>query len=698
METTDCGAVALGIILAYYRCFVPLDELRHECGVSRDGIKPAHLIKAAQRYGLITHVTNQSPESIRRLTYPVILLWKRRHFVVLEGFKGNKVYINDPNSGRSTLDWPIFLQGFSGITIQMTPDERFEKRKKPRLLLSECHRLVRTERSSLFFIFLSSLLLTIPTLITPVFSKIYIDQYIIQGQVDWLTPLCLVMLIFMSIQFTLMYLQRMILRRFEAKYAVVLAAQLIRKLIYSPMIFFARRKAGDLSSRLQVSDRFSESIAGPICSAAVGIIQIMAYLTLMFCYNTLISVLAFGIIFVLLTSFSLFQAKRRELSFITKQNMRDLTSTTLSHLTNIQQIKATGRNTFFLDVWQQQLIQYLKSYQHLSFLNLTNSSITLLIASFGSIAILWLGALMSLRGTITIGELIACNTLFLSLNEPTLQLLNLNNQRHQIQADYSRIMDISQEQSEPIEMHQNTEMHSIKGKIELINLTFGYSRLEKPLFQALSLVIEPGSKVGIIGASGSGKSTLAHLIAGLYTPWSGTILIDGIPLESIPTEKRAIFMAIVSQDQFFFKGSVKDNLCLWDYHYSTQDLLKATHAACIDDILDAQLTEGASNLSGGQRQRLELARALLIKPSILILDEATSALDPLTEQKINENIYNYNATTLHIAHRFNTIKNADMIFILNNGHLSDSGSPNELLARKSTAYLELLNEYNTELV
>ena len=369
METTDCGAVALSIILAYHRHYVPLDELRVKCGVSRDGVRPAHLIKAAEHYGLTTLVTNQSPDSLRTLTYPLILLWKRSHFIVLEGFKGNKVYINDPSSGRCTLDWTIFLQGFSGITIQMTPGDLFKKRKKTHVLLSECYPLFLKERSSVCFIFLSSLILTIFTLITPIFSKIYIDHYFIQVQNNWLSPICLIMIVLMTIQFVLMYLQRMVLRRFEAKYAVVLAAQLIRKMIYSPMIFFARRKAGDLSSRLQVSDRFSESLAGPICSASVGVIQILAYLTLMLCYNTTIAFLVFFIILLQITCFFLFQNKRRELSFKTKQNMHDLTSITLSHLTNIQQIKAAGKNAYFLNVWQKQLVGYLNDYHQFSFSN-----------------------------------------------------------------------------------------------------------------------------------------------------------------------------------------------------------------------------------------------------------------------------------------------------------------------------------------
>lgn len=694
MENTDCGAVALAIILAYYRRFVSLDELRAQCGVSRDGVRPVHLIRTAQSHGLNTRVTHQSPEGLRALSYPLILLWKNRHFLVLEGFKGHKVYINDPSRGRYTLDWGDFTPGFSGITFEITRGEAFKTNKKPKHFRTQCHQIFRTERSSIYFLCLSSLLLMVPTLILPIFSKIYMDHYFVQERSDWLSTIGLIMILLMVAQFSLMYFQRTILRRFETKYAAVMAAYCIRKMMYLPMMFFSQRKAGELGSRLQVSDRLSESIAGPICSAGIGVIQLLAYLMLMFFYSHLLAGLVLLVILLHLGGFLFFQNKRLDAALTTKHNMRELTALTLSHLTNIQQIKATGNSPYFFDVWQQQLSRYLNAYHRSSLAHSIHSSLSIWIMSFGSIAILWVGALMCLNDTLTIGTLITCNTLFLSLSDPILQLLNFNHQRHQVQADFHRLMDLSQIKNNAVEKTTSpsylmTSERSSGGRIEIINLTFGYSRLEKPLFHAFNLVIEPMSKVGIIGSSGSGKSTLAHLISGLYTPWSGFILIDGMPLDSVPKEKRSALMAVVSQEQFFFKGSVKDNLCLWDGHYSTDELLKATQAACIDELLSVQLTEGASNLSGGQRQRLELARALLVKPTILILDEATSALDPMTEQKINHNIYNYHATTIHIAHRFNTIKNADKIFILDKGQLIDSGSSKELLTKKSTAYLDL---------
>lgn len=698
-ETTDCGAAVLGIILAYYGCFIPLAELRVQCGVSRDGVSTVNLINAAQSYGMSATITKQAWDLTKKITNPVILFWNRRHFVVLEGIKNGTVFINDPSTGPRVISFATFNQCFSGITIELTPTPDFKKRKKERTWFSTLARVLRGDWHSLGFMLLTTLFLALPGLAVPVFSKIYIDHYRIESRTHWLSYFFSIMLIMLIVQATLIYLQRKTLRRFETKLAVGLGKKLIHRLLHLPAIFFSHRNAGDLTHRIQATDRLVEVFANPLCAALTGFIQIIFYLALMLCYSVKLTPIACLIAILNVACFYLTREKRQHLSSLAKQEMTTLTSLTTSNLSLMLQIKAMDSEKECFAKWQAQLVRYLNAYHQLSFINAITLAISIVLISTTTVFIFGMGAWLVINGSMTLGELIAFNALFLAFNEPVFQFVNLGNQFHQIQAEYRRVTDITDYQAKqpaPEIIHPSTAYLSKKGTIEIIDLVFGYNRLDKPLFNKLNLTIEGQSNVAIVGPSGSGKSTLAHLISGLYTPWSGMILVDGIPLSTLSAEERAKLIAVVSQDTFFFKGSIKENLNMWDTNYSLLAMEKAANAACIDDLIsnteqrfDFQLHEGANNISGGQRQRLEIARTLLVNAPILILDEATSALDPFIEGQINQNIRSYGHTTLSIAHRFNTIRDADAIFIINNGQLVDSGSHQTLSAKKSKPYWEL---------
>ena len=702
-ETTDCGAAVLGIILAYYGCFVPLAELRVRCGVSRDGVSTVNLIKAAETFGMHATITKQALNLTKKLSAPIILFWNRRHFVVLEGFKNDTFFINDPNTGPRAISHTEFYQCFSGIIIQLTTSMGFKKRKKESTWLPALNRVLNGDWHSLAFMLLTTILLTVPALTVPVFSRIYIDHYSVESPIHWLPYFFYIMLSVLIMQATLIYLQRKTLRRFETKLAVRLGKKLIHRLLHLPTLFFSHRHAGDLTHRIQATDRLVDVFAGPLCAALTGLIQITLYLALMLCYSLKLTIIACLVAIVNAACFYLTREKRHHLSLLAKQEMTTLTSLTSSHLSMMLQIKAINSEKECFAKWQMQLVRYLNAYHQLSFINAITLSLSVVLISTTTVFIFGMGAWLVIHGSMTIGELIAFNALFLAFNEPTFQFVNLGNQFYQVQTEYRRITDITDYQTN--QAHSNTinlsnTLPLKKGKIEIIDLVFGYNRLDKPLFNNLNLTIEGQSNVAIVGPSGSGKSTLAHLLAGIYTPWSGVILIDGVPLSNLSPEERTRLIAVVSQDTFFFKGSIRENLSLWDTNHTLLELERAVHAACIDDLIlstnegfDFQLHEGANNISGGQRQRLEIARTLLVNAPVLILDEATSALDPFIEGKINENIRSYGQTTISIAHRFNSIRKADAIFIINHGQLVDSGSHQSLRAKKIKPYLELFQAH-----
>lgn len=710
MEQSDCGAVALGIVLRYYGCTIPMPTLRKQCGVSRSGTSVNTLAKIANHYGMkATITTKESSQDLRKRTYPLIIFWENKHFVVLEGFKDDQVYINNPSVGRYKITKEMFHQCFSGVSVQFEPMDHFKKCNLEKTCMAYCLQLFNGNHATLFFLTIATLLLTLPNLIIPLFSRLYIDQYLRSDQINTMSSIFLIMLFMLCLQFILTYLQRRVLRRFECKIATLQAFKLIKIILAMPLFFFTHRKAGTLTHCLQSSDRFTETLIGPLFSAFTSAIQLLVYLGFMFWCNVWLSEIACVMVIITILFFYFMKAPRAHLSSQIKQELSNLTSTTLNYLAMMAQLKSVNRQESLFSQWQPKLRSYLTPYRRLSFLNGLLHTSTTFILALTNISLLTIGLLQINNNGLSIGEFIAFNGLLLTFNVLLLQVVHLVSQFQLMQVDYDKLSDVLDQSSEMRIAEDSTTATSIshpllyatprcKGKIELINLTFGYSRHEEPILQNVSMMIEPGSRVAIIGASGSGKSTLAKLISGLYQPWSGQILIDDMCLSTFSAEERAQLIGLVNQEQFFFKGTLQENLSLWTPHYTKAEFIKATQLACIDDLLQTQdglqyqLMEGASNLSGGQRQRLEIARSLLANPTLLILDEAMSALDTLIEYQIDKNIRALNKTLIIIAHRFNTIIDADIIHIIKQGQIIDSGSHPSLMAKQSAHYIEFLKK------
>lgn len=707
IEQSDCGAVALGIVLRFYGCTIPMHTLRKQCGISRSGTHVNTLAQIATHYGMkATIKTRESSQDLMKRSYPLILFWENKHFVVLEGFKRGKVYINNPNVGRCKITQEVFDQCFSGVSVQFEPTEHFKKCHLEKTCGAYCLELFKEHLATVFVLTLLTLFLSIPNLMIPFFSRFYIDQYLIPDQITTLSPIVFIMIVVLYLQFVLTYLQRKILRKFECKLATLQVFKLIQIIMAMPIVFFTHRKAGALNHCLQSSDRFTEIFIGPLFSAYTNAIQLAVYLGFMFWCNARLSEMACAMVIINLICFYLMQEPRAHVTSQTKQELSHLTSTTLNYVAMIAQMKSVNRQCNPFSQWQPKLTSYLKPYRWLSCLNGLLNTMTTFILAITNIALLTMGLLQINNHELSIGEFIAFNGLLLTFNVLILQFVNLASQFQVMQVDYEKISDVLNQSTErPIAQHPLAiappllyTTTNCKGKIEIIDLTFGYNQHEKPILHNFSMMIEPGSRVAIIGASGSGKSTLAKLVSGLYQPWSGRILIDGVCLSTLSAEERAQLIGLVNQEQFFFKGTLQDNLSLWTPYYTNAEYIQATRTACIDELLQTpdglqyQLMEGASNLSGGQRQRLEMARSLLANPKILILDEAMSALDSFIESQIDKNIRASNKTLMIIAHRFNTIIDADVIHVINNGQIIDSGSHHSLIAKKSATYIEFLKK------
>lgn len=691
MEAVECGAAALAMILAYYGKYVPLEEMRTACGVSRDGSKASNILKAARNYGLEAKGYRKEPESLKTMKFPVIIHWNFNHFLVLEGFDRGYAYLNDPVSGPRSVPEEEFDQSFTGIVMAFEVGPDFEKNGgKPSIAIALKKRLKGSEKA-LAYVFLVGLALVIPGLVIPVFSKIFVDDILLGGKENWLGPLLLGMALTAVLRGVLTRLQQYYLLRLETKIALSTSAQFLWHVLCLPVEFFTQRYTGDISMRVQSNDRVARLLSGELATNALNFVMIIFYFALMVQYSLLLALA--GVLAAAANILYLKYVSRRRVDLNNKllQDQGKLSGASMSGLQIIETLKATGSESDFFAKWSGYQAKTLNAEQEMGFSTQCLSAIPAFLSTLTNAVVLVLGGFLIFRGELTIGMLVAFQSLMTSFLEPVNGLVSLGSELQEMEGDMNRLDDVLQYPVDPQTKEDFTDGGSkeyyqkLEGYLELRDLTFGYSRLEPPLIENFSLKLTPGARVALVGGSGSGKSTVAKLVSGIYRPWSGEILFDGKPWESIPRAAINNSLGLVDQDIFLFQGTIRDNLTMWDNTVSEFDIIRAAKDACIhDDITskaggyDQLLNEGGSNFSGGQRQRLEIARALTGNPAILVLDEATSALDPLTEKLVDEGIRRRGCTCLIVAHRLSTIRDCDEIVVLERGKIVQRGTHDQL--------------------
>lgn len=687
MEATECGAASLAMILAYYGRIVPLEQLRIDAGVSRDGCNARNVLRAARKYGLTCKGWSKSVEDLLKLKTPCILHWNFNHFVVFEGIKGGCPYINDPAVGRRKLTMQDLDDCFTGIVLTFEKGENFKKGGKRAGIGEFMKARLKGQGSVLALMLVLGILLAVPGLVLPVFSQVFIDDILLGGSTSWTTALLTVMGGTVLLQAVLTWLKYHVLQNLQNKLALLSVHQFLSRMFRLPLSFFDQRYAGDLSQRVENNNNVSTFLAGDLADTALNIFIALFYLILMLLYSPLLT--AVGVAGVLL-NLGVAWFGGRYLSGETMKMQQDqgkMVGAVYSGLTVTDTLKASGAENEYAGRVLGYYAKNVSLEQRLGKVQEFLNALPDAVQQASRVLVLMAGGLLVIQGTLTPGMLTAFNSLLASFTDPVNKLISFVQKIQTTRADMNRVQDI---ENYPLDERfadsEQAELETrLNGKVELQDVAFGYSRLEPPLIEHFSFRLSCGQSIAFVGASGCGKSTVSKIISGLYTPWEGRVLFDGVPLAQIPRKILACSVATVSQSITLFSGTIRDNLTMWNPYVMEQDIVNAAKDACIHETItrlpgayDYPLTEGGGNLSGGQRQRLEIARALVANPSILILDEATSALDPITEKQIMNNIKRRGCTCIIVAHRLSAIRDCDQIIVMERGKIVQRGTHEEL--------------------
>jgi len=692
MEAVECGAAALAMVLAHFGRFVPLEELRVACGVSRDGSKASNLLKGARCYGLVARGYRREPSTLGDLPLPMVVHWNFNHFVVLEGIRRGRVFLNDPATGPRVVSYRDFDEAFTGVVLTFEPSPDFERGGVRRRLLSSLRPRLARSYAALAYVVGAGLLLVVPGLVVPTFSRVFVDDVLVRRAADLMKPLFLAMGLTVAVIGALTWLQHHYLLRLETRFAVTTSSRFLWHVLHLPMRFFSQRFAGDIGSRVAINDRVARLLSGELAGALVSTCMAVFYAAFMWQYDRALSTVAIGTAGLNVLALKYFSAKRVHLNQQLLHEQGRLLGTAMAGLQGIETLKAMGAESDFFARWSGYQARAVGTEQRLKVETEMLSAVPRFLMPASTALILGIGGLRVMDGAVSMGMLAAFQALMLGFITPVNRMVDLGSTLQEVQGDIARLDDVLSAPANETATRGERDCPAdsrarLSGYLELRDVTFGYSPLDPPLVENFNLSLRPGSRVALVGGSGSGKTTIARLVCGLYEPWSGEVLFDGRPRRDWSARVMTTSFAVVDQEVSLFEGTVCDNLALWDTTVEEADMVRAASDACMHDEISSRpghyrsrVEEGGRNFSGGQRQRLEIARALVTNPVLLVLDEATSALDPTTEALIDDNLRRRGCTCLIVAHRLSTIRDCDEIVVLERGRVVQRGTHDEMKA------------------
>ncbi len=686
MEMVECGAASLGMVLAYHKKWLPLEQLRKDCGVSRDGCTAKQLLMAGRSYGMDANAYKLDEDELQEMA-PVIIHWNFNHFVVYKGKKGNYHYMNDPGKGKVKVTQEEFDKAFTGIALAFKPTEAFQRGGSRPSILGFIKRRLKNTWAAAFFIFVTGVFSAIIGIVTPLFSQVFMDNILSGKNPDWFKPFMVAFLIVMGMNILTAWLKGIYMRKYNVAMAIDANSNFFWHVLRLPMDFFSQRYVGDLILRQRSNQDIASVLVQQLAPLAIQIVLLVLYLMFMLRYSVLLTLIGLGAMGINILLASYISTKRVDVSRIAERDMGKYYGVTMSCLDNIETIKAAGAENGFFSHW----VGY--------FTNMHNSEARAdrkdqlygvwpeMLQALTNNAILLIGVYLIMDGEFTIGMFLAFQGFMGGFSAPAQHLLGATEMVIAMRTQMERVEDVLKY---PVEQHGKVSRSEgsgkLKGRIELKNVTFGYNTFSQPQIKNFSMKLEAGKSVAFVGTSGCGKSTLAKLITGLYQPWEGEILFDGKHRNEINADEFTNSVAMIDQHVVMFDDTIMANIKMWDSSIEDFAMVLACRDAQVrEEVItrpegfNTRLMKGGKNFSGGQLQRIEIATALAREPVILIMDEATSALDAETEKRIMDSIRMMGVTLIVIAHRLSTIRDCDEIVVLDKGEVVERGTHQALM-------------------
>lgn len=692
MEALECGAASLTMVLAYYGKWIPLEKVRQDCGVSRDGSNARNLLMAARSYGLKAQGYRFEPEDLKTGgEFPCIIHWNFNHFVVLCGFKGGCAVINDPARGTVKVPMETFDEAFTGVCLMFAPDEGFEPGGKPKSVMAFARERLRGAGGAVTFVVLTSLITALIGVINPAFTRIFYDRLLTGQNPEWFIPTIAAMSALAAVQIIVASAEAICSLRINGKLAVIGSTTFLWQVLRMPMEFFSQRMAGDIQQRQGDNASIANSLVSTLAPLALQTVMMVFYLVVMIRYSWQLTLVGVASIVIDAAMSRVISAKRVNITRVQMRDQGKLSSTAVAGIEMIETIKASGTENGYFARWSGFQASVNTQKVRYERLNAYLGMIPTLVTTLTNTAVLAMGVWYAMEGSFTVGMITAFQAFLAAFTAPATALVSAGQVMQEMRTRMERVEDVMQY---PVDVREEQDDDAgesgyakLTGEVELKNVTFGYSRLAPPLIEDFSMHVKPGSTVAFVGESGCGKSTLSKLISGLYKPWSGEILFGGVPQSDIPRSVFTGSLAVVDQDIILFEDTIANNIKMWDSTIEDFEMIMAARDARLhEDIMQRdggyqyRITEGGKDFSGGQRQRMEIARVLAQDPTIIIMDEATSALDARTEFEVVNAIRDRGITCIVIAHRLSTIRDCDEIIVLDHGRVGERGTHDELMA------------------
>lgn len=693
METVECGAAALSMLLAYHGKWLSIEQLRTDCGVSRDGSNARNIVLAARSHGMDAHGWHADIDDLPALA-PAIIHWNYNHFVVFKGFDRGLAFINDPSMGSMAVSMKDFRRSYTGVAITATPGADFKPQGHQTSILHYVRENIRGVKDAFIFTLVMGLLMSFAGMVYPLFSQIFLDSIITGKNDEWTIPFFFGIVCLVVFNFLLALLDNVYGRRFAGSMSIKGNTRFLWHALNLPIEFFAQRYVGDIVQRQSLNEHITTTLVRILAPYAVNVALLVVYVIVMAQYSLLLTIVGISVVALNIYTVAAERELRTNLARALEQSEGRFYGITMSCVDNIESIKAAGAERGFFEFWSGNFAR--RNNQEVAFQK--RPFWPFVFGHFANSFILILGAALILEGQFSIGMLMAFQGFMAEFMKPAMGLMEGSTTVLELRSQMERIDDVMAYPTEQDTAAGNGQSGNVKlgGKIEMRNVTFGYSTSAEPLIRDFSMTLLPGKSVAIVGASGCGKSTIAKLVTGLYKPWSGEILFDDRDSSEVTRGEFVNSVACIDQNVVLFDDTIAENIKMWDHSIEDFTMTMACIDAGIrDDIIsrprgfNTRLVKGGGNFSGGQRQRFEIATALAREPVILILDEATSALDTVMESEVMQSIRQCGASTIVIAHRLSTIRDCDEIIVMDKGRIVQRGTHDELIAQPG-AYAELI--------